>query len=90
VFLTAAWLFLPPLWAGVYTAALPYTGYYALLYRDRAFSVFRRTRTFMRFLFHRSEQERLANEGRAIIEQIWYLDERLRTRPESLTKGEAS
>ena len=87
--LTVAWLFLPALWAGVYTVALPYAGYYALLYRDRVFSVFRRARTFLRFLYHRDDQERLACEGRAIIEQIGKLDETLRTRPEPLTKGEA-
>lgn len=88
--LTVAWLLLPALWAGVYSAALPYTGYYALLYRDRAFSVFRRTRTFIRFVFRREEQERLAREGREIVDQIWRLDEKLRTRPEPLAKGEAS
>jgi hypothetical protein len=62
---------------GGYTVALPYTGYYALLYRDRALSAFRRTWTFFRFLFHRGEQERLAQEGRGIIEQIWQLDQKL-------------
>jgi hypothetical protein len=34
--ITAAWLWLPALWAALYTIALPYTGYVALLYGDRA------------------------------------------------------
>jgi len=58
--LAAAWLLLPPLWAGVYTVALPYTGYYALLYADRLPQTWRRARTFVRFLFRRADQRALA------------------------------
>ncbi len=68
--LTAAWLLLPPLWAGLYTVALPYTGYYALLYADRFPQTWRRTRTFLRFLRHRAQQQALAAEGREIIARI--------------------
>jgi 1-acyl-sn-glycerol-3-phosphate acyltransferase len=75
--LTAAWLLLSPLWAALYTVALPYTGYYALLYRDRAGSTWRRTWTFCRFLSHRARQEELAREGRAIIAHIRALGDRL-------------
>jgi hypothetical protein len=75
--LTAAWLFLPALWAGLYTVALPYTGYYALLYTDRFGDILRRTRTFFYFLRNRSDRDRLAQEGRDIIAQIRALGERL-------------
>jgi 1-acyl-sn-glycerol-3-phosphate acyltransferase len=68
--LTAAWWFLPRLWAAVYTVALPYTGYYAILLGDRLRLSWRRTATFLRFLVHRDEQEQLATEGRAILDQI--------------------
>jgi glycerol-3-phosphate O-acyltransferase / dihydroxyacetone phosphate acyltransferase len=75
--LTAAWLWLATLWAAVYTVALPYTGYYALLYGERAGSALRRARTFVTFLFDRSSQQRLAQEGRLIIAQIRELETRL-------------
>src|SRR5205085_7523531 len=39
--LTAAWLLLPTLWAGVYTLALPYSGYVAVLYFERALATLR-------------------------------------------------
>jgi 1-acyl-sn-glycerol-3-phosphate acyltransferase len=68
--LGVAWLLLPAFWAAVYTVALPYTGYYALLYRDRIGNTLRRTRTFFHFLRHPEDQARLAGEGREIIEQI--------------------
>jgi glycerol-3-phosphate O-acyltransferase/dihydroxyacetone phosphate acyltransferase len=68
--LTATWLLLPTMGAILYTVALPYTGYYALLYRDRSLSSWQRARTFLFFLWHRAEQTRLATEGRAIIAQI--------------------
>ncbi|HEX3601009.1 MAG TPA: lysophospholipid acyltransferase family protein [Lacipirellulaceae bacterium] len=71
--LVAAWLLLPTLWAAVYTIALPYTGYYAVLYGDRFQRAFRRARTFIRFARRPAEQQRLATEGRAIIEEIYRL-----------------
>jgi glycerol-3-phosphate O-acyltransferase / dihydroxyacetone phosphate acyltransferase len=75
--LTAVWLWLPALWAGLYSVALPYTGYYALLYRDRAGSTLRRTRTFCHFLCSRSRQEGLAREGSEIVAHIRALGDRL-------------
>lgn len=75
--LAAAWLLLPALWAALYSIALPYTGYYALLYRDRIGGAYRRTRTFIRFLRDRTEQERLATEGRTLLAQIRALAARL-------------
>ena len=75
--LTAAWVWLPAFWAGLYTVALPYTGYYALLYRDRVGSTWRRLRTVFYFLWNRSHQEELAREGREIIAHIRALGERL-------------
>ena len=42
--LAAVWMTLPTFWAVIYSAALPYTGYYALLYRDRTGSAWRRAR----------------------------------------------
>jgi 1-acyl-sn-glycerol-3-phosphate acyltransferase len=65
--ITAAWLLLPPLWAGIYTVALPYTGYVALLYFERALAALRRTRTFFFFLCNRKRQDELSEEGRKII-----------------------
>jgi hypothetical protein len=76
--LAAAWLLLPAFWAGIYTVALPYTGYYALLYRDRLGSTFWRTRTFLLFLGNRAPQEQLVREGRAIIQQIRDLGDQLK------------
>ena len=72
--LGAAWLLLPIFWAALYTVALPYTGYYALLYRDRVGNTFRRTRTFIHFLRHPAEQAELAREGREVIAQIRNLE----------------
>jgi 1-acyl-sn-glycerol-3-phosphate acyltransferase len=68
--LAAAWIFLTWPWALALTVLLPYSGFYVLLYRDRAGGVFRRTRTFLRLLFHRGLQTRLADEGRGIIAAI--------------------
>jgi 1-acyl-sn-glycerol-3-phosphate acyltransferase len=79
--LAAAWWFLPAFWAGVYTVALPYTGYYALLYRDRLGQSRRRAATFVRFLLHREDQERLAAEGRAIVSQVRELGARVASEP---------
>ena len=79
--LAAAWWFLPAFWAGVYTVALPYTGYYALFYGDRLGRSWRRTVTFLRFLVRRQDQERLAAEGRAIVGQIRELGTRVESEP---------
>lgn len=73
--LGAAWLLLPIFWAAIYTVALPYTGYYALLYRDRIGNTWRRTRTFLHFLFHPVRQAELAREGRVIIAEFRRLEE---------------
>src|SRR5262249_13290634 len=73
----AAWLLLPPVWAALYTVALPYAGYYALLYSERAGGAFRRTRTFLRFLWDRALQQRLASQGLVIIARIRELGEML-------------
>jgi 1-acyl-sn-glycerol-3-phosphate acyltransferase len=68
--LSAAWILLNWPFALALTALLPYSGYYALLYRDRAGGILRRSRTFLRFLFDRILQRRLSEEGRAIIAGI--------------------
>lgn len=38
----AAWMLAPPLWAAMYTLALPYSGYYARQYADRLPTALRR------------------------------------------------
>jgi hypothetical protein len=68
--LAAVWLVLPVLWATIYTIALPYTGYYAVLYGDRFQRAWKRARTFVRFTGKPEEQRQLAAEGRAIVEEI--------------------
>jgi 1-acyl-sn-glycerol-3-phosphate acyltransferase len=68
--LAAAWLLLPKLWAGIYTIALPYTGYYAVLYGDRFQRAWRRARTFIRFGLRPAEQRKLATEGGDIVQEI--------------------
>jgi glycerol-3-phosphate O-acyltransferase/dihydroxyacetone phosphate acyltransferase len=73
--LCAAWILLTWPFALALTALLPYSGYYALLYRDRAGGIFRRGRTFLTFLFDRGLQRRLSEEGRAIIAGIERLAE---------------
>src|SRR5205807_2678503 len=73
----AAWLLLPALGAALYTLALPYTGYLALLYGDRAGATWRRLRTFLYFLAHPSRQDELAREGRHLIAAIRTLGEQL-------------
>src|SRR5262249_17433951 len=83
--LAAAWFLLPRLWAFLYSLTLPYTGYYALLYGERAGLAGRRARTFFAFLVDRSRQERLVQEGREIIGRIRALEAQLRTKP---TPGE--
>src|SRR5262249_5497605 len=84
--LGAAWLLLPAFWAALYTVALPYTGYYAQLYRDRIGSTFRRTRTFFHFLRRPAEQAELAREGREIIARIRDLWKFVRGETDSLSE----
>src|SRR5262249_37025567 len=48
--LILAWYLLPAFWAGLYTVALPYTGFIALLYGERLGAMLRRLRTFLYFL----------------------------------------
>jgi glycerol-3-phosphate O-acyltransferase/dihydroxyacetone phosphate acyltransferase len=71
--LTAAWIFIAHFWAILYTVALPYTGYYCLLYHDRVSVARHRARTFLYFIFHRTAQIRLAAEGRDILSGIYAL-----------------
>ncbi len=84
ILLLAAWWFLPPLWAVLFSVAVPYCGYYAVLYGDRLWRVGRRARTFVRFLLHPAEQQRLAGEGRAIVAEIRALAARLESPPAHL------
>jgi glycerol-3-phosphate O-acyltransferase/dihydroxyacetone phosphate acyltransferase len=79
--LTAAWWLLPKLWAAIYTFALPYTGYYAVLYGDRFQRAARRARTFIKFWRHPDEQQVLAAEGRAIVAEIRALGEMIERAP---------
>src|SRR5262249_39202931 len=72
----ALWV-LPAFWACFYTVALPYTGYYALLFSDRLGRSWQRMVTFLRFLVRPGEQERLAAEGRAILSEVRKLEARL-------------
>ncbi len=70
-------LLLPPVWAAIYCLAIPYTGWYAILYAERTGGAVRRTRTFLYFLFHRDRQKELAAEGREILAAIRSLQQRL-------------
>jgi hypothetical protein len=75
--LAMAWLMLPAFWAAIYSLALPYTGYYLLLMWDRSHAVFRRIRTFCRFLFRPELQSRLHREQQAIITDIRNVEEEM-------------
>ncbi len=68
--LGAAWFLLPAFWAALYTVALPYTGYVALLYGDRAAATWRRLRMFLYFLWNPTRQTELAREGRDLLAAI--------------------
>jgi hypothetical protein len=68
---------LPTMWASLYTIALPYTGYYAVLYGDRFQRAWRRARTFLRFARRPAEQEQLALEGRRIVQEIRALGQQI-------------
>ena len=63
-------LLLAPLWVLVYALSLPLCGAVALLWRDRAGSAWRRTRTFLQFLRRPNEQRRLAAEAQSIASEI--------------------
>ena len=80
--LAVAWWLLPTFWACVYTVALPYTGYYALLFSDRVGRSWRRMVTFLRFLTRPGEQDRLAAEGREIVGRVRELEARLEAETE--------
>jgi len=73
----AAWIFLPALWAALYTLSLPYFGAVALLYGDRMKATWRRLRTFLYFRRHPELQKILAQEGSEIIQAIRDLGEKL-------------
>ena len=75
--IAAAWCWLSWPWAAAFTALLPYSGAYALLYADRAGGVLRRARTFVRFLLRPAEHRELAREGREIVEGIEELGKEL-------------
>jgi hypothetical protein len=77
--LALAWWLLPRGWAALYTVLLPFTGYYAILYRERAGGALRRARTFLRFSARPGLQRDLADEGRAILDAIGALAARLDT-----------
>jgi hypothetical protein len=68
--LAAAWLLLPTSWAILYTVALPFTGYYAVLYGDRFRLAWRRARTFLYLAFRPDQQRLLAAEGCAIVQEV--------------------
>ena len=72
---TAAWLYLPHLWAGLYAVSLPVSGLFTILYRDRVGNIRHRARTFFLFLRNPELRERLGNEGRAIIEDLTKMGE---------------
>lgn len=76
--LASVWLLFPKIWAFLYTLMLPYSGYYCLLYGERAARALRRTRTFFSFLAAPARQRRLADEGRAIIAHVQELQARWR------------
>ncbi len=75
--ITAAWLYLTPLWAGLYMASLPFSGLFTILYRDRMGNIWHRSRTFFLFLKNPDLRERLGREGRLIIEELTELGEGL-------------
>lgn len=75
--ITLAWLLLTPLWAAAYTILLPFSGYGAVRYRDRAGGTLQRVHTFFHFLKQSDLQPRLAEEGLEIINRIQMLGEEL-------------
>lgn len=80
-------LVLPPAWAVLYGITVLYTGLYAMLYAERTGGALRRARTFVYFLFHRDQQNRLAAEGRAILADIRKLQARLESDYSPIHRG---
>jgi hypothetical protein len=75
--ITIAWLYLSAVWAAAYTVSLPVSGLFAILYRDRVGNIHHRARTFFLFLKNPELRERLGREGRAIINELTKLGEKL-------------
>jgi 1-acyl-sn-glycerol-3-phosphate acyltransferase len=75
--LTIAWFYLSPWWTALYMASLPFSGLFAILYRDRVGNIWHRSRTFFLFLKNPDLRERLGREGRSIIDDLTRLGERL-------------
>lgn len=78
IVLTAAWALLPLPWAAAYTVSLPYCGYAAVLYLERAGSAWRRAGTFLCFRKDPGLKTRLEQQGREIIGELYDLGEALR------------
>jgi hypothetical protein len=57
-------------WALAYTALIPYTLLYTVLFWQRAAGAVRRARTFLTFLFRRGLQPDLQHRGRLILDEI--------------------
>ena len=83
--LALAWWRLPPAWALAYTLSLPICGYAAVLYLDRVGGAWQRARTFFRFWRDPALQQRLEQEGTAIIEALRALGKALEAKPDQLT-----
>jgi len=79
----ACWL-VPAFWAVIYMLLLPYSGYVALLYGDRARATKKRLQTFLYFFFNRIKQVELASQGRTIIADIRALEQSL---PKNVASG---
>ena len=75
---TAAWFYLPPWWTFLYMVSLPFSGLFAILYRDRVENIWHRSRTFFLFLRNPDLRELLGNEGRSIIEELTRLGEKFK------------
>jgi len=84
--ITAAWLVFPVMWAAIYTIALPYTGYYALLYQDHVGGAWRRAATFVYFLFRPATQKQLIAEGQGIVAGIQTLAQYVEPRSTGITE----
>lgn len=65
---------LPPVATVIYAITLPFSAIIALHARVRGPAVLRRTRTFLKFVFHPTLQKRLRDEGREIIAAIQALN----------------
>jgi glycerol-3-phosphate O-acyltransferase/dihydroxyacetone phosphate acyltransferase len=74
----AVWFYLPPWWTFLYMVSLPFSGLFAILYRDRVGNIWHRSRTFFLFLKNPDLRERLGQEGRSIIEELTRLGEKIK------------